>query len=135
MKGLIQLESWKNNTLTLITLLLLGLFIGLIAGVTDFIFGSVLLKITAFRTEHIVWLLPFLAPIGLFIVWLYKRWGNQASRGMGLVFDVGNGHDEAIPKRLSPLIILTTWMTHLFGGSAGREGVAIQIGAGIDNWT
>jgi H+/Cl- antiporter ClcA len=50
---------------------------------------------------------------------------------MTLVFQTGHGDNEHIPKMLVPLIIVTTWITHLFGGSAGREGVAVQLGATI----
>lgn len=53
---------------------------------------------------------------------------------MSLVFDVGHGREGAISPRLVPLIILSTWGTHLFGGSAGREGVAVQIGATVSHW-
>lgn len=44
---------------------------------------------------------------------------------MSLVFDVGHGREDAISPCLVPLIMLSTWGTHLFGGSAGREGVAV----------
>ena len=50
---------------------------------------------------------------------------------MNLVFEVAQGKSETITKRLIPLVMLTTWLTHLFGGSAGREGVAVQIGATV----
>ena len=45
---------------------------------------------------------------------------------MSLVFDVGHGREDAISPRLVPLVMLSTWGTHLFGGSAGREGVAVR---------
>ena len=41
------------------------------------------------------------------------------------------GENEKIPKCLIPLVVVTTWLTHLFGGSAGREGVAVQLGATV----
>ena len=50
---------------------------------------------------------------------------------MELLFEVGEGREKDIPKRLIPLTILSTWMTHLFGGSAGREGVAVQLGGTV----
>lgn len=53
---------------------------------------------------------------------------------MSLVFDVGHGREESISLRLVPLIMGGTWATHLFGGSAGREGVAVQIGATVSHW-
>lgn len=53
---------------------------------------------------------------------------------MSLVFDVGHGREDAISPRLVPLVMLSAWGTHLFGGSAEREGVAVQIGATISHW-
>lgn len=50
---------------------------------------------------------------------------------MGLIFEAGNHGREDIPKRLVPLIVFSTWLSHLFGASVGREGVAVQIGGVI----
>ncbi|GFH40646.1 chloride channel protein [Lactococcus insecticola] len=113
---------------------LLAVIIGPVVGGLDAIFGRVLIFFSDFRTAHFDYLIPFLALAGLLIVFLYDRFGKIASRGMGLVFSVGHESDEVIPKRLIPLSVLTTWLTHLFGGSAGREGVAVQIGATFANF-
>lgn len=48
---------------------------------------------------------------------------------MTLVFETGQQKRKRIPLALIPLVMIGTWLTHLFGGSAGREGVAVQIGA------
>lgn len=111
-----------------------GLVIGAVVGSVDALFGRVLLAITDFRMSHVWLLLPFLALVGVGIVYMYQRVGGEAAKGMNLVFEVGHGEEEVIPKRLIPLVILGTWLTHLFGGSAGREGVAVQIGATFGNW-
>ena len=108
-----------------------AVLIGLIVGFLDFIFGEVLLKITEFRDLFYWFLIPFLPIAGLFIVFLYHKFGKNSQKGMSLVFDLGNKATGRMPKRLIPLSILSTWLTHLFGGSAGREGVAVQIGATI----
>uniref|UniRef100_UPI003F6DF806 chloride channel protein n=1 Tax=Streptococcus hillyeri TaxID=2282420 RepID=UPI003F6DF806 len=113
---------------------LLALFIGVLVGVIDTIFGKGLLLISEIRTEHFFYLIPFLGISGLLIVFLYRTFGGQAKRGMALIFEVGQGKDEQIPLILVPLIVVTTWLTHLFGGSAGREGVAVQIGATISHF-
>ncbi|MBJ8349652.1 chloride channel protein [Streptococcus zalophi] len=120
----------KKNLLFIV----LGLVIGLITGAFDMVFGRVLLLIGDVRTEHPLFFIPFLGLAGLVILYLYQHYGGRANGGMGLVFRVGHGKEQSIPKRLIPLIILTTWLTHLFGGSAGREGVAVQIGATISNF-
>lgn len=127
----------KHATKTYCGLLIMGAVaipIGLIVGAIDAVFGRVLLAIGSFRDAHLVLLLPFLALAGLAIVFCYKKWGKNTGRGMSLVFDVGHGREESISLRLVPLIMGGTWATHLFGGSAGREGVAVQIGATVSHW-
>lgn len=108
---------------------ILAIFIGLVVGILDTLFGRVLLMISAFRDSHFVYLIPFLPLAGLFIVSMYKKIGKNTQKGMSLVFAAGNEELREIPKRMIPLTIIGTWITHLFGGSAGREGVAVQIGA------
>lgn len=113
---------------------LLALLIGLIVGTIDYIFGQGLLLISAFRTQHFIFLIPFLALAGLAMTYLYQRFGGKAKAGMALVFDVGHGREKEIPLVLIPLITISTWLTHLFGASAGREGVAVQIGATVSHF-
>lgn len=127
----------KHATKTYGGLLIMGAVaipIGLIVGVIDAVFGRTLLAIGSFRDAHLALLVPFLALAGLAIVFCYKKWGKNTGRGMSLVFDVGHGREESISLRLVPLIMGGTWATHLFGGSAGREGVAVQIGATVSHW-
>ena len=107
--------------------------VGMAVGAIDAVFGRVLLAIGSFRDAHVLMLVPFLALAGLAIVFCYQRFGKNTGRGMGLVFDVGHGKEDEIPLRLVPLIMGGTWLTHLFGGSAGREGVAVQIGATLSH--
>lgn len=132
LKGIRESESLTLQETLLMSLL--ALIIGSIVGFIDTVFGRGLLFISEFRTEHLSYLLPFLGIAGLLIVFLYRRFGGQASRGMSLVFEVGQGENNQIPLILVPLIVVTTWVTHLFGGAAGREGVAVQIGATISHF-
>lgn len=104
---------------------------GGITGVAAAVFGRVLLAIGSFRDAHFIFLIPFLAPVGALIAFLYKRFGKSSVKGMGLVFAAAENEDEDIPARLIPFVAIGTWLTHLFGGSAGREGVAVQIGAAV----
>ncbi|MBM6616027.1 chloride channel protein [Desemzia sp. RIT804] len=106
----------------------MAVFIGLVVGLLDTLFGKVLLFISDFRDNHIVYLIPFLSLAGLFIVYVYQKIGKDTNKGMSLVFAAGNEELQEIPKRMIPLTIIGTWITHLFGGSAGREGVAVLIG-------
>lgn len=108
--------------------------IGMVIGVICALFGRVLLAITAFRGSHSFLLIPFLPIAGAFVVCYYQKYGKGAEKGMSLVFEVGHGEAEEIPLRLIPFVMVGTWLTHLFGGSAGREGVAVQIGATFSHW-
>lgn len=108
-----------------------ALLIGSIVGIIDTIFGRLLLEIGELRSDYLLFLLPFLAPCGLFITYLNCSYGGKSQKGMELLFEVGEGREKDIPKRLIPLTILSTWLTHLFGGSAGREGVAVQLGGTV----
>lgn len=107
----------------------LSVLVGICVGVVTAVFGHGLLFLNEWRGEHLLWVVPFLGVAGLVIMSVNMRWGGRAQRGMGLVFDVGHGRETSIPLRMVPMTIFSTWMTHLFGGSAGREGVAVQIGA------
>ena len=108
-----------------------AILIGSIVGIIDTIFGRLLLEIGELRSDYLLFLLPFLAPCGLFITYLNRSYGGKSQKGMELLFEVGEGREKDIPKRLIPLTILSTWLTHLFGGSAGREGVAVQLGGTV----
>lgn len=113
---------------------LLGIPIGVMVGAIDAGFGKILLKITDIRQLYPQYFIPFLPLAGLVLVSCYQRFGGKSGKGMNLVFEVGHGEEERIPLRLIPFAIVGTWMTHLFGGSAGREGVAVQIGATCSHW-
>lgn len=108
-----------------------ALLIGAVVGVIDTLFGRVLIGIGEVRTDYLLYLLPFLPLAGILITYLNRTYGGKSKKGMELLFEVGEGREKNIPKRLIPLTILSTWMTHLFGGSAGREGVAVQLGGTV----
>ncbi len=123
-----------DKYINLIILSFMGIVIGVFVGILDTIFGKTLLKITELRQGYPFLLIPFLPIVGVLIVYCYKRYGKKSSKGMNLIFEVYQNKEEKIPLRLIPFIILSTWATHLFGGSAGREGVAVQIGATFSNF-
>ncbi len=112
---------------------LLGVPVGLASGVLVAVFGQGLNVMASVRSAH-SWLLVFLPLAGLLIVFSYQTFGSKAAGGMKKVFRVGQGQEEEIPLRLIPMEIIATWLVHLFGGSAGKEGVAIQISAAFSNW-
>ena len=108
--------------------------VGVAAGAADALFGRVLLAVSGVRAGWPLLTVPFLAVAGALTAWAYRRFGKGAERGMGLVFGAAHGQDQEIPLRLVPLVMVSTWLTHLTGGSAGREGVAVQIGATLSHW-
>ena len=119
-----RIQTYQNTLI----LGLIALPLGLAIGAIDALFGRILLALTDFRMEHTYYLLPFLGLVGVVIVWCYQKVGGTSGKGMTLLFEAGHGVTEDIPLRLIPLVMVSTWLTHLFGGSAGREGVAVQIG-------
>ena len=112
----------------------MAVIIGIIVGIVDTIFGRGLLAISDFRTANYIYLIPFLPIAGLFIVWMYSYFSKVSLKGMTLVFEAGQNKRDSIPMALVPLVMIGTWITHLFGGSAGREGVAVQIGATLSHY-
>jgi len=77
------------------------------------------------------WLLYLLPVAGLCVGLLYHLYGNSASGGNNLLIDEIHQPGAGVPKRMAPLILAGTLVTHLFGGSAGREGTALQMGGSI----
>lgn len=120
-----------KQALRLLALCAVAAAVGVAAGALAAVFGRGLLAIGAVRDAHPGRWLPFLPLAGAVIAWCYRRWGSRAGRGMGLVIDAAFDEEETILRRLIPMIFLSTWATHLFGGSAGREGVAVQMGAAL----
>lgn len=120
-----------KQALRLLALCAVAAVVGVAAGALAAVFGRGLLALGAVRDAHPGRWLPFLPLAGTVIAWCYRRWGSRAGRGMGLVVDAAHDEGETIPRRLIPMIFLSTWVTHLFGGSAGREGVAVQMGAAL----
>ena len=77
------------------------------------------------------WLIALLPLGGLFVGSLYHYFGTSVEAGNNLILDEIHDPKRTIPLRMTPLILLGTFLTHLFGGSAGREGTAIQTGASL----
>ena len=132
------MEIEKSNVNIKLTLVIkyiaMAVIIGIIVGIVDTIFGRGLLAISDFRTANYKYLIPFLPMAGLFIVWMYSYFSKVSLKGMTLVFEAGQNKRDSIPMALVPLVMIGTWITHLFGGSAGREGVAVQIGATLSHY-
>jgi H+/Cl- antiporter ClcA len=85
---------------------------------------------TIARWSH-TWLIFLLPLAGLFISVLFRKWGRNAEAGYNLIVEEIHEPGGGVPGRMAPFIFISTLMTHLFGGSAGREGTAVQMGGSI----
>ena len=104
--------------------------IGVLAGSASALLLWSLDLATRIRESHL-WLIELLAPAGVVVGLLYKHFGGSVEAGNNLILEEIHDPKETIPLRMTPLILLGTFLTHLFGGSAGREGTAIQTGASL----
>ncbi|MBF8808307.1 MAG: voltage-gated chloride channel family protein [Enterococcus lacertideformus] len=110
--------------------ILITLVLGILMGSLSAFFLNSLTLVTNVRLEN-PWLLSFLPLSGGIFAFLYHSYGKNSARGNDLVIDQGNGGEEKIPLRLIPLTLFGTITTHLFGGSVGREGTAVQMGGAL----
>jgi H+/Cl- antiporter ClcA len=83
-----------------------------------------------FRFSH-SWLLFLLPLAGVLIHFIYQSVGKSSEKGNNLIMEQIHEEGGGVPKAMAPIIFITTIITHLFGGSAGREGTAVQIGGSI----
>ncbi len=109
---------------------LLVLPVALTTGSAVALFLWLLEKATTLRWAY-PWLLYGLPFAGVLIWYLYKKAGKNAAAGNNLIMDAIHNPGGGVPARMAPLVLITTIITHLFGGSAGREGTAVQIGGSM----
>ncbi|HEX7673558.1 MAG TPA: voltage-gated chloride channel family protein [Bdellovibrio sp.] len=105
-----------------------SVIIGILSGVAAAIFLISLNWATNYRDHNpwIIWLLPL---AGLFIGFCYHHYGKRSEGGTGLILEEIHNPQHIIPFRMAPFVLLGTVITHFFGGSAGREGTAVQMGS------
>jgi len=131
-------EKIKNNEEVSIQILHILIFLkwlllagtsGLLVGLIATLFSYTLSGVTNFRISHpeIIYGLPF---AGIVIAAMYHLTGMKNPRGTNLVISSVRSDDD-IPVLMAPVIFIATALTHLFGGSAGREGAALQLGGSI----
>lgn len=106
--------------------------VGLLAGSVSAFFLNSLDFLTNWRENHI-WIIAFLPVAGLAIGMTYYYWGSDVVKGNNLVLEEFHNPQKFIPLKMAPLVLIGTLTTHLFGGSAGREGTAVQMGAAISD--
>jgi len=118
----------QHRALKLAQWIALGAGVGVVCGAGSALFLWLLEEVTRYRETHdeIVFALPIVGVgIGLF----YERFGTPIRGGNNLVIDTIHDGGPEIPLRMAPMVMVGTLLTHLFGGSAGREGTAVQMGA------
>jgi H+/Cl- antiporter ClcA len=129
-KKRIALSEYPQLSKYLLKWLSLSLVSGLFVGS-----ASALLLVSLFwatdtreANKWIIWLLP----LGGFAVgWMYHYWGKNVVKGNNQLIEELHKPKDIIPFKMAPLIYIGTVITHLFGGSAGREGTAVQMGGAI----
>ena len=129
MKLLEKLHHPEKYFVTLFKWGLLGLFVGLLGGLLGAGFHHALHFVTHIRQEN-GWLILLLPVAGLGTVGLYRLLKLRENRGTNEIIDAVL-KDEKLKPQIAPGIFLATSLTHLFGGSAGREGAALQLGGSV----
>ena len=127
-----QLHSFFAYLWAFFRWMLTGMLIGALLGVVGAVFAICVEKATHLRMHHdfLVWLLPV---GGLLIALMYRLMKLPLSIGTDEIIKTvrTQGH---VPLLMAPAIFISTTLTHLLGGSAGREGAALQLGGSIGAW-
>lgn len=126
-----KIKHNAHRALVSLKWIIFAIIVGIIVGLCGTAFYFALSLVTVLRTQN-SWLI-FLLPLGgAGIVAMYRILHNEKDTGTNLVISAIHSDDE-LPLRMAPLIFVSTLITHLFGGSAGREGAALQMGGSIGN--
>ena len=127
-----KLEDIGKMLLSFVKWIIIAAVVGAFVGIVGVFFHICVEKATEIRVEMpwLIWLLPI---GGTAIVFLYKKTGMEKDRGTNLVLDAVRSN-EPLNIKTAPLIFVSTVITHLFGGSSGREGAALQIGGSIASY-
>lgn len=113
--------------------MVLGAGVGVLCGAASALFLWLLELATSFRVRHeqLVYGLPV---AGVVLGLVYERFGQPIRAGSNLIIDTIHDDGPELPLRMAPMVLLGTVLTHLFGGSAGREGTAVQMGASLTDF-
>lgn len=124
-----KLRRLFDHPVVFLRWLLFAVLIGVVGGGVSTAFYYAFEWAVSMRTAHpvLLWLLPV---AGVVIVLLYRLFHMEKDRGTNFVL-ASVRENTALPLRTAPLVFISTIITHLFGGSAGREGAILQIGGSI----
>ena len=129
----VHLAEQLRIVLYLVRWVILGSVSGVLAGLSSAAFLVALNWATDTRLDN-PWLLYLLAVAGLVIGCAYRYLGGRSAGGNVLIIEEIHEPTDWIPRRLAPLVYAGTVVTQLFGGSAGREGTAIQMSGSLTDW-
>jgi len=125
--SLLVKQDFGRVFLNILKWLFFSVMIGCIVGSASALFLVTLNWATNYRESHL-WIISILPIAGLVIGLAYQYWGKEVVKGNNLLIEELQSPKKIIPLVMAPLIFAGTIITHLFGGSAGREGTAVQIG-------
>lgn len=125
-----KLKSIAGNLGVFVRWSLIAVLVGVAAGAFSTAFGHCINIVSEYRSEN-SWILYLLPLAGVIIVYLYKVCDYEKNKGTDQVFLTVHAEKKDIPFKMAPLIFVSTVITHLCGGSAGREGAALQMGGSI----
>ena len=129
-KNIFSKFAFQRTIIFILKWLAITMLIGIIVGSISAFFLSSLSWVTNYRELHPA-IIVGLPIAGLLIGILYYYYGGLSSKGNNLLLKEYYQSEQTIPLRMAPLVLVSTLLTHLFGGSAGREGTAVQIGGAI----
>ncbi|MEY3119161.1 MAG: hypothetical protein RIT30_1094 [Bacteroidota bacterium] len=130
-----SLNKFNSTIVSGVKWLAIYILVGGIVGSATAFFLQSLDYVTLLRTNHI-WVVYFLPIVGLVIGLLYYYYGDAANKGNNLLIETHHSLEKGetpklIPFKIAPMVFISTLLTHIAGGSAGREGTAVQMGGAI----
>ena len=130
-----SLNKFNSTIVSGVKWLAIYILVGGIVGSATAFFLQSLDYVTLLRTNHI-WVVYFLPIAGLVIGLLYFYYGDAANKGNNLLIETHQSLEKGetlkpVPFKMAPMVFISTLLTHVAGGSAGREGTAVQMGGAI----
>lgn len=122
----------QNHLSSFFKWIVICLLTGILSGLASALFLFLLEWVTSYR-ENNYWIISLLPVGGLMIGLLYYYYGKEAVKGNNLILEEYDNPKKTIPFIMAPLVLAGTIITHLFGGSAGREGTAVQMGGALSD--
>lgn len=119
----------SENAVYFLKWTVISLLLGGVCGTVGGFFSKCVAWATWYRQGH-DWILYLMPVAGVLIVWLYRVCHEEKNKGTDMVLEA-IASDGKVTAATGPLIFIATVLTHLVGGSSGREGAALQLGGSI----